>query len=140
MDKSIVLLVPERLGVWLESMELGNPKGYFTMIDSLFNYWNNVTDSSLDNFIDDNKKELIEVIIGSREYKVGEPLYYALIKGHELSSNESKYWNSEVYDSGDLFIGQKGPRAKCVNRMTKENWNRLGINESNAEFVKVGEM
>ncbi|HFI0464407.1 TPA: hypothetical protein ACGO1T_001760 [Streptococcus suis] len=66
-----------------------------------------------------------------------EPLYYALIKGHELSSNELKYWSCNAYNSGDLLIGSKNPKDSCINRMTKNNWNKLGINSSNAEFVEV---
>src|SRR5574344_1973814 len=63
-----------------------------------------------------------------------EPLYYALIKGHELSNNEFKYWSCNAYNSGDLFISSKHPKAKCINRMTKNNWDKFGINSSNANF------
>lgn len=75
-----------------------------------------------------NKAELIKEI-------EDEPLYYALIKGHELSSNKFKYWSCNAYDSGDLFIGSKHPKARCINRMTKNNWNKFGISSSNADFV-----
>lgn len=68
-----------------------------------------------------------------------EPLYYALVKGHELSSNEFKYWNCKAYNSGHLLVGSKYAKASCINRMTKNNWNKLGINESNADFVKLKE-
>ena len=72
------------------------------------------------------------------EYKVEEELlYYALIKGHELSSDVFKYWNCKAYNSGELLIGSKYPKASCINRMTKNNWNKLGINDSNADFVNV---
>lgn len=74
------------------------------------------------------------------EYKIEEePLYYALVKGHELSSNEFKYWSCKAYNSGHLFVGSKYPKASCINRMTKDNWNKLGINDSNADFVKLKE-
>ena len=68
-----------------------------------------------------------------------EPLYYALVKGHELSSNEFKYWSCKAYNSGHLLVGSKYPKASCINRMTKDNWNKLGINDSNADFVKLKE-
>lgn len=32
-------------------------------------------------------------------------------------------------------MGNKYPKASCINRMTKNNWNKLGINSSNADFV-----
>ena len=68
-----------------------------------------------------------------------ESLYYALIKGHELSSDVLKYWNLAAYNLGHLLIGRKDPKARCINRMTKKNWNTFGINESNADFVEVDE-
>lgn len=66
-----------------------------------------------------------------------EPLYHALIKGHELSSNELKYWNCEAYNLGHLFVGRKEPESRCINRMTKKNWYTFGINDSNADFIKA---
>lgn len=76
------------------------------------------------------------------EYEVEEePLYYALVKGHELIAGEDacKYWKCKAYNSGDLLIGSKYPKASCINRMTKNNWDKLGINDTNADFVKVEE-
>ena len=74
------------------------------------------------------------------EYEVEEEqLYYALVKGHELCSDLFKYWNCKAYNSGHLLVGSKYPKDNCINRMTKNNWNKLGINDSNADFVKVEE-
>ena len=69
-----------------------------------------------------------------------EQLFYALIKGHELCSDLFKYWNCKAYNTGDLLVGSKYPKASCINRMTKTNWNKIGINESNADFVKAEEV
>ena len=56
------------------------------------------------------------------EYEVKkEPLYYALIKGYE-------------FPSGLLSI-----HDGHLTKMTKEDWNVFGINDSNADFVKVDE-
>lgn len=135
------LVVPKELGVWLEDMKIGQSSHYFTMIDALFHYWDTIIGSETGGFIFKNKKELIEVIIGSRGYRIEkEPRYYALIKGHELSSNEFKYWNCKAYNSGELLVGSKYPKASCINRMTKDNWNKIGINDSNADFIKIEEM
>lgn len=74
------------------------------------------------------------------EYEMEEEsLCYALVKGHELCSDLFKYWNCKAYNSGDLLVGSKYPKASCINRMTKNNWSKIGINESNADFVKVEE-
>ena len=136
MTKLETLVVPVELGKWLQYRRIGHSGAYFTTIGALFHYWETVVGSPTGDFIYQNKKELIEVIIGSREYKVEEPLYYALIKGHELVDSGKSYWYCTAYDLGHLFIGRKEPKDKCINRMTKNNWNELGINDSNADFVK----
>ena len=73
------------------------------------------------------------------EYEVEEePLYHALIKGHGLVRNSSKYWIHDTEYQGDVFVGhriQMLPRFK--ERLTMADWNELGINDSNADFVKV---
>ena len=73
-----------------------------------------------------------------------EPLYHALIKGHELVVDQgdwsTKYWKSDT-SNGRVF-----PSHRLINHgdflieMSKEDWEKLGINESNADFVKVEEL
>ena len=136
------LVVPVDLGEWLQSRRMGDSGAYFSTIDALFHYWDYAPDTEVFNFISQNKKELIEVIIGSREYEVEEePLYYALIKGHELMVDKGdwtfKYWKCDT-SNGRVF-----PSHRLINHgyllieMSKEDWNELGINDSNADFVKV---
>ena len=56
------------------------------------------------------------------EYEVEkEPLYYALIKGYE-------------FPSGLLSL-----HDGHLTKMSKEDWNVFGVNDSNADFVKVEE-
>ena len=72
------------------------------------------------------------------EYEVEEEtLYYALVKGHELIDTGKVYWDydksndivliSELYSLPDSFLTE----------MSKSEWNGLGINDSNADFVKA---
>ena len=43
------------------------------------------------------------------EYEVEEePLYYALIKGHEVSNSYDIYWNYDKYDN-DVFVSRLYP-------------------------------
>ena len=67
--------------------------------------------------------------------------YYALIKGHELIDDEGyltcKYWNLSG-SNGNLFPSHRIPGyGAYFTEMTKVEWNELGINDSNADFVKV---
>lgn len=144
MGKLETLVVPEELGIWLEDKELGKPCYYFTVINELADYWYPLG-APLGSFITQNKKELIEVILGSREYKVEEPKYCALIKGHELIKDESdwipKYWNydttrGDTFPSNNKLLGN----SRYFTKMSKSEWNEIGINEDNADFVKVEEV
>lgn len=145
MGKLETLVVPEELGAWLERIRTGDSKAYFTTIDALHQHWHATLDLPLSKFIYENKKELIEVILGSREYKVEEPKYCALIKGHELIKDESdwtpKYWNydttrGDTFPSNNKLLGN----SRYFTKMSKSEWNEIGINEDNADFVKVEEM
>ena len=144
MNKLETLVVPKQLGTWLNEKELGDRNFYFTMIRELEEYWRFLP-VPLVEFIYENKKELIEVILGSREYKVEEPKYYALIKGHELIKDENdwhpKYWSydttrGDTFPSNNKFLGD----SRYFTKMSKSEWNEIGINDSNVDFVKVEEM
>ena len=74
-------------------------------------------------------------------YTVEEPLYYALIKGHELVNDEgewsTKYWNLWVSE-GCVFPHDKSETTDDFSIiMSKEDWNKYGINDLNADFIKV---
>lgn len=68
-----------------------------------------------------------------------EPLYHALIKGHEVSNFYDIYWNYDKSDDGVFVSRLHPPHDNFLNEMSKEDWNKLGINDSNADFVKVHE-
>ena len=135
------LVVPTDLGEWLQSRGIGESLTYFSTIDALYHYWESVISSPTGSFITDNKKELIEAILGTLEYRVEAPLYYALIKGHELMTDKGvstcKYWNFNTYNS-DVFPNNRlSKHGIYLTKMSKEEWNELGINDSNADFVRV---
>lgn len=139
------LVVPEELGVWFEDVELGEPGNYFTTIDKLFHYWDTVIGSKTGDFISQNKKEILEVIIGSRGYRIEkEPKYYALIKGHELMTDEGiwdcRYWNLSTSD-GVVFPSDRFSQdSRFLTKMSKEDWNKCGINDTNADFIEIGKV
>ena len=137
MTKLETLTVPTDLGEWLQSRGIGESLTYFSTIDALYHYWESVISSPTGSFISNNKKELIEVILGTREYRIEEPLYHALIKGHEVSSSCDIYWNYDKYDN-DVFVSRLYPtHDNFLTEMSKSEWNGLGINDSNADFVEV---
>lgn len=131
------LIVPEELGIWLKDMILGESCRYFTMIDELFHYWDTMIDTPTGSFIIKNKKELIEVILGTRGYRVEAPLYCALIKGHELLDSDGFYWIYDKYEESVFLSKLYSLHGNFLTEMSKEEWNELGINDSNADFVRV---
>ena len=74
-------------------------------------------------------------------YKVikEEPKYYAMVKGGDLLSEE-KYWNLWV-ENGTLEIGDNkvhpDVNAEYMLKATKDEWNALGINDTNADFEEA---
>ena len=84
-----------------------------------------------------NTREFVNAyLIG--EYEVEEPLYHALIKGHEVSNSYDIYWNYDKFDN-DVFVSRLYPsHDNFLTEMSKLEWVKLGINDSNADFVEVG--
>ena len=74
-------------------------------------------------------------------YTVEEKLkYFAKIKGHENIGSDDKYWNycitDESLDIGDNKV-HADVLAEYVLNATKDEWENLGINDDNADFIKV---
>lgn len=70
-----------------------------------------------------------------------EPLYYAKIKGWELTKGESVFWNYRLVVADPmpprLYTSGKEDGFFVINKMTIEEWNKAGINNTNADFEKV---
>ena len=86
--------------------------------------------------------EMRELEIASKRvelptWEVKEPLYYAKIKGHELvSDSEDGYWN---VGGKELCIDNKWNdySGYKTTKLTKCEWGKFGIDDSNADFLKV---
>ena len=72
-----------------------------------------------------------------------EPKYYAKIKGHENIGSNDKYWNYNT-DMEELSVGDSEVHPNVISeytiKATKDEWANLGINDDNADFVKVEEL
>lgn len=69
-------------------------------------------------------------------------LYYARIKGWELTNGESAFWNYRLIITNTmpyrLYTGDKEKEDFFVRtKMTIEEWNEVGINNTNADFEKA---
>lgn len=83
------LVVPKGLGMWLSDQCLGEEGSFFTVIGELEDMW---SESGFFDFITDNKKELIEVILGNRGYEVEKEKLYRveLPSGHVMYMSGGK--------------------------------------------------
>ena len=75
------------------------------------------------------------------EYEVEEEQRYcALIKGHELTDTGRVYWDYDKSDNSVFISELCSLPDNFLTEMSKSEWNKLGINDSNADFIRVDEM
>ena len=65
-----------------------------------------------------------------------EILYYAKIKGWEHVGTSSYYFGYDE-DSDSLEVTYLESNYHFAFYLTKKHWNKLGINENNADFERV---
>ena len=127
-------VIPKYVADWIKDLKSKK----INMLESIYDFNH---DEDINNYMREQGDVLMRAWLDGFTIAIEEePLYYALIKGHELSSNEFKYWSCKAYNSGHLLVGSKYAKDSCINRMTKTNWNKIGINSSNADFVKLKEV
>ena len=112
---------------------IGDDSTSFEIIHDLINDLNyNLFEDDTKEFIHLNMNEIFEVISGKREYEVEKEEFYALIKGHEKVQG-TPHWAYNGAQEGftiNYYSGYPGVNIK----MTKDEWEELGINDSNACF------
>lgn len=72
------------------------------------------------------------------EYHKEEPRYYARYKGSINLYQDYNYYNYLAW-KGVCVISDKGEVFDSIIQMTKTEWNKLGINDTNADFEEVEE-
>lgn len=91
---------------------------------------------SAENTVEKEEMVAIAFLYGYEVEK--EPLYYAKIKGWELINCEidNVYWN---LGDGDLYVSDNSHLDYCgyYTKLTKEDWGKVGINDTNADFEEV---
>lgn len=88
----------------------------------------------------DNEKEYVEFMKHLHEEIAGrEPFYYAMVKGHELMTDEDApiYWNIDTVDWDMFPSSQYSYSYRYIAALPIEEWNKLGIHDSNAHFIEV---
>lgn len=131
-NKARALYYLNRTG-WGNALIDGNERevvGYYDKLEDL-----------LGDYGYENAKEYLSkaIIVGYEVEK--EPLYYAKIKGWELTKGESVFWNYRLVIADPvpprLYTSGKEDGFFVKNKMTIEEWNEAGINNTNADFEEV---
>ena len=133
--------VPQIVADWLERLHDGGEDPYVALGIILDFNGLHYAEAVYD-WVADNKDEFIIASLYGYNIKQ-EPLYYAKIKGWELTSSGCVFWNYYPVIESPLLpricIGNKEEDVFARTKMTKAEWNELGINDSNADFEEVEE-
>ena len=125
-------VIPQFVAEWIESLYNEGGSKYDAIV-IMFEYSIIHDKPVLDWFID-NKDTFINAVMHGYDIQK-ESLYYAKIKGWEILGGDFKWVYLE--NSKELIIGDVTFPDDETEVMTKEEWNELGINDTNADFEEV---
>lgn len=133
-------VIPQFVADWIESLydEGGNK---YDAIGIMFEY-SSKRDKAVHDWYVDNKDAFIIAVMYDYDIQK-ESLYYAKIKGWELIGygHETMYWmfdktNNSLYVS-DTYKFKFHAYGEHNTKFTIDEWNKLGINDTNADFEEV---
>lgn len=130
------LIMPKDLYNWFGKYVdmIGDDISHFEITSALLqNYRTLKFEDETRRFINYNMMEISEVISGKREYEVEEDEFYALMIGYENVQGTPHWAYSRRKDrlSINYLTGYHGD----VIKMTRDEWSKLNINDSNAIFT-----
>lgn len=125
-------VIPQFVADWIESFyEEGGSK--YDAMGSIFVY-SSKYDKAVHDWYVNNKDDFITAVMYGYEVEQ-EPLYYAKIKGWEISEGNI-HWDAIVKEKV-VFPQDKSHVGLRRTKLTKAEWNELGINNVNADFERV---
>ena len=134
-------VIPQFVADWIEQL-YGQGFDNDDLLEALFSRNYEVAELRIFEWFTDDKERAVTAILYGYEVEQ-EPLYYAKIKGWELTTNENVFWNycSTIFNPifSRVRVNNKEDKDLVKTKMTKEEWNELGINDTNADFEVVPE-
>ena len=126
--------IPQFVADWIEQL-YGQGFNSDDLLESLFARNYNVAELRIfDWFVDDKERAVTAILYGYGVEK--EPLYYAKIKGWERIGTSSYYFGYDE-DNDSLEVTYLESNYRFAFSLTKKHWNKLGINDTNADFERV---
>ena len=128
-------VIPQFVADWIESLYDEGGSEY-TAIGIMLGFTSK-HDKPVHDWFVYNKDAFINAVMFGYEVEQ-EPLYYARMKGSNLVMDDIYTYWSKALGVSKLGLGCKQHEDVLVKtKMTKEEWNELGINDTNADFEEV---
>lgn len=126
-------VIPQFVADWIEQL-YGQGFDSDELLEALFSRNYEVAELRIFEWFTDDKERAVTAILYGYEIEQ-EPRYYAKIKGWEISEGNI-YWDAIVKERS-VFPQDKSQVGVRKTKLTKEVWNKLGINDTNADFEEV---
>ena len=129
-------VIPQFVADWIEQL-YGQWFNSDDLLEVLFSRNYEVAELKIFDWFTDDKERAVTAILYGYEVEK-EPLYYAKIKGWEHVGTSSYYFGYDE-DNDSLEVTYLESNYRFAFSLTKTHWNKLGINETNADFEVVSE-
>ena len=127
-------VIPQFVADWIEQL-YGQGFKSDDLLEALFSRNYEVAELKIFEWFTDDKERAVTAVLYGYEVEP-EPLYYARIKGWELIGTLYYYFGYDE-DNDILEITYLDNNYRYAFLLTKKHWNKLGINENNADFERV---
>ena len=127
-------VIPQFVADWIEQL-YGQGFDSDDLLEILFSRNYEVAELRIfDWFTNDKERAIVAILYG---YGIEQqPLYYAKVKGWEHIGTSSYYFGYDE-DNDSLEVTYLESNYRFAFSLTHEHWNKLGINENNADFEDV---
>ena len=126
--------IPQFVADWIEQL-YGQGFDSDDLLEILFSRNYDIAELRIfDWFTNDKERAIVAILYG---YGIEQqPLYYAKIKGWEHIGTSTYYFGYDE-DNDSLEVTHLNCNYRFAFSLTKEHWNKLGINDTNADFERV---
>ena len=127
-------VIPQFVADWIEQL-YGQWFNSDDLLEVLFSRNYEVAELKIFDWFTDDKERAVTAILYGYEVEK-EPLYYAKIKGWEHIGTSTYYFGYDE-DNDSLEVTYLESNYHFAFSLTKKHWDRLGINDTNADFVEA---
>ena len=127
-------VIPQFVADWIEQL-YGQWFNSDDLLEVLFSRNYEVAELKIFDWFTDDKERAVTAILYGYEVEK-EPLYYAKIKGWEHVGTSSYYFGYDE-DNDSLEVTYLNCNYRFAFSLTKKHWNKLGINDTNADFEEI---